>query len=88
MKKDWKGSIDWFIYCERILRPLLVPFALAKQKPTSKIIIIEHNVSAHKYYYMWDSDPVDGYPALFYPAWCDCEALCRRSVDARWTQAS
>ena len=39
--KDRRGGIDWFIYCERILNPLLYPFINSVQpaRPSAKNIL-------------------------------------------------
>ncbi|RPB17440.1 hypothetical protein P167DRAFT_561706 [Morchella conica CCBAS932] len=51
-KKNRKGGIDWYIYRERIMYPLLFPLALlAKETTNRNVIIMEDNAPAHKHQY-------------------------------------
>lgn len=52
-KVDSKGGIDWFIYRERILSPLLYPFTqeAIEEFPNRNIIITEDNAPAHIHHY-------------------------------------
>lgn len=45
-KQDRKGRIDWFIYRERLLNPLLFPFALAKMRQRPGVFIMELPINA------------------------------------------
>lgn len=50
-KMNWKGGIDWFIYWESILNPLLFPFVCAKMQQQPGVLIMEDNAPAHNHYY-------------------------------------
>jgi len=52
-KVDRKGGIDWDIYRERILNPLLYPFTqeAIRDFPKRDIIIMEDNAPAHIHHY-------------------------------------
>lgn len=49
--KDRKGGTDWFIYPERTLKPLLLPFALAIMKQKLEVMIMEDNTPDHIHHY-------------------------------------
>ena len=69
-KIDRRGGIDWFIYRERILSPLLYPFTqeAIEEFPDRNIIIMEDNAPAHIHHY--HNIPRDrlGYQKLVWPA--------------------
>jgi len=50
-KKDRKGGIDWYIYKERILVPLLYPFTIEAKVQLPGMVIIEDNAPAHVHHY-------------------------------------
>lgn len=50
-KIDRKGGIDWFIYRERILNPLLYPFAVSKTHQRPGVLIMEDNAPSHIHRY-------------------------------------
>jgi len=49
--KDRRGGIDWFIYCERILSPLLYSFITLVQADRPGVVIMEDNAPAHIHHY-------------------------------------
>lgn len=49
-KEDRKGCIDWFIYRERILNPLLFPFSITMMQEIPGLLIMKDNDPAHKYH--------------------------------------
>jgi transposase len=46
-----KGGIDWYIYRERILKPLLFPLALSIKETRPNVVIMEDNAPSHKHHY-------------------------------------
>ena len=52
-KADRKGGIDWFIYRQRILNPLLYPFTAQTiaERPEQDTVIMEDNAPAHVHHY-------------------------------------
>lgn len=49
--KDRRGGIDWFIYRERILNPLLYPFINSVQPARPGVVIMKDNAPAHIHHY-------------------------------------
>jgi len=69
-KVDRRGGIDWFIYWEPILSPLLYPFTqeAMEEFPTRNIIIMEDNAPAHIHHYHNIPRERLGYRKLVLPA--------------------
>jgi len=69
-KVDRRWGIDWFIYRERILSPLLYPFTqeAMEEFPNRNIIIMEDNAPAHIHYYHNIPRERLGYRKLVWPA--------------------
>lgn len=67
-KEDHKSGIDWFIYGERILNPLLFPFAVARMRQTPELFIIEDNASAYKHYYHTKAREELGLKKIIWPS--------------------
>jgi hypothetical protein len=50
MRKDSKGGIDWYRYQEKILKPLLLPFAKKLEKKLSRVRVQEDGAPAHSHH--------------------------------------
>jgi hypothetical protein len=51
VRKDNKGSIDWYQYQEKILKPLLLPFAKKLKKKLGSIWVQEDGAPIYSYKY-------------------------------------
>ena len=69
-KIDRKGGIDWYIYRQRILSPLLYPFShqATEDFPDRNIIIMEDNAPAHIHHYHNIPRERMGFRKLVWPA--------------------
>ena len=47
VRKDGKGGIDWYQYQEKILKPLLLPFAKKLKEKLGSIWVQEDGASTH-----------------------------------------
>jgi len=96
--KDRKGGIDWFIYRERILTPLLYPFVASVQAALPGVVIMEDNAPAHIHHYHDQPRQQLGMQKLEWPAnspdlnpietiWCEMKDRIRERLGIRMTAA-
>ncbi|RPA88720.1 hypothetical protein L873DRAFT_870818 [Choiromyces venosus 120613-1] len=95
-KKDRKGGIDWFIYRECILNPLLYPLACNAQVTCPNLLIMEDNAPSHIHQYHDLPRERLGLRKLTWPAnlpdlnpiesiWCEMKDRLRERLGIRMT---
>ena len=96
--KDRRGGIDWFIYRERILNPLLYSFINSVQLPHPGVVIMEDNAPAYIHHYHDHPRQGRGFQKLEWPAnspdlkpnetiWCEMKDRIKERLGIRVTAA-
>lgn len=80
--KDRKGGIDWYIYRERILNPLLCPFAVRVKVQHSQLIIMEDNTPTYNKDYRNLPRACQGLTGLEWP----CNSPNLNLIETIWSE--
>lgn len=96
--KDRRGGIDWFIYREHIVSPLLYSFITLVQAARPGVVIMEDNAPAHIHYYHDQTRQQLGFQKLEWPAnspdlnpietiWCEMKDRIKARLGIQVTAA-